>query len=187
MTHGTDPRVVRSRQRVLSAAAELVAERGTAGATIEAIAARSGVARTTIYRQWPHPATLVLDAFRGVVPDIPAPDTGTLRGDLLVLVHGLATGLQEGPAGRLLAALLDAATRDADYARLHAEEAARRHAPVLAVLERGRRRGELPPDVRLEELVDRLAGPVLQRRFVTGLALDDGFVERVVDGVLAAP
>ena len=56
----------------MSAALDLVAERGVAGATIEAISARSGVAKTTIYRQWPHQAALVLDAFHSVTPDPPA-------------------------------------------------------------------------------------------------------------------
>ena len=183
----TDPRVLRSRERVLAAALELVAERGTAGATIEAIAARSGVAKTTIYRQWPHQAALVLDAFRGVAPDPTVPDTGNLRGDLVVLVRGLSSALESGPAGVLMPALMDAAERDPDFAALHAEEALRRHRPVLAVLVRGQERGELPLDVDLHELVDRLAGPVIHRRFVSGLPLDAGFAERVVDAVLASP
>jgi hypothetical protein len=58
---------------------------------------------------------------------------------------------------------------------------------VLAVLRRGVRRGELPVDVDLDDLVDRLAGPVIHRRFVSGLPLDAGFAERVVDRVLRAP
>ena len=188
-----DPRVTRSRERVLAAAVDLVAERGAAGATIEAVAVRSGVAKTTIYRQWPHQAALVLDAFRGVAPDAPVPDTGTLRGDLVSLLGGLAAALSSGPAGSLMPALIDAAERDPDFAELHAEEARRRHQPVLAVLARGIERGELPVGVGprhvddLADLVDRLAGPVFHRRFVSGLPLDRGFVARVVDGVLGAP
>lgn len=182
-----DPRVTRSRERVMAAAVDLVVERGTAGATIEAVAARSGVAKTTIYRQWPHQAALVLDAFRRVAPDAHVPDTGALREDLLILLGGLAGALSSGPAGSLMPALIDAAERDPDLAELHAEEARRRHQPVLAVLARGLERGELPVGVRPDDLVDRLAGPVFHRRFVTGLLLDRGFVERVVDGVLGAP
>jgi AcrR family transcriptional regulator len=182
-----DPRVARSRQRTLAAALDLVAERGVAGATIEAVSARSGVARTTIYRQWPHQGRLVLDAFRSIAPDPPSPDTGTLRGDLVLLLGGLAEALRSTRAGELMPALIDASQRDPEFAQLHAQEVVRRHQPVLAVLRRGVRRGELPVDVDLDDLVDRLAGPVIHRRFVSGLPLDAGFAERVVDRVLRAP
>lgn len=182
-----DPRVARSRQRVLAAALDLLTERGIAGATIEAIAARSGVAKTTIYRQWPHQAALVLDAFRSAAPDPPATDTGSLRDDLIILLSGLAKALTSSPAGLLLPALIDAASRDTDFAILHADEARRRHQPVLAVLERACRRDELPQAVDLPELVDRLAGPVLHRRYVSGLPLHRGFIEHVVDAALQLP
>ena len=174
----------RSRQRALGAALGLVAERGIAGATIEAISARSGVAKTTIYRQWPNHAALVLDAFRSVTPDPPLPDTGSLRGDLHVLVGGLAEAFGRGRAGVLMAALIDAAQRDPKFAQVHLDESLRRRQAVLAVLARGIDRGELPRDTDREVLVDRLAGPVFHRRFITGLPLDRDFGERVVDAVL---
>ncbi len=178
--------MTRSRQRALGAALDLVAERGIAGASIEAVSARSGVAKTTVYRQWPNQAALVLDAFRSIAPDPPLPDTGTLRGDLEVLVGGFAEALGQGRAGVFMAALIDAAQRDPDFAALHAVETRRRHRPVLAVLAGGIERGELPAGTDLDALVDQLAGPVLHRRFVSGLPPDRGFGERVVDGVLRA-
>lgn len=183
----TDPRMARSRQRVLTATLELLAERGVAGATIEAIATRSGVAKTTIYRQWTHQGPLVLDAFRSAAPDPPATDTGAVRSDLILLLSGLSAGLTSGIVGMLLPSLIDAAGRDAEFATLHADEALRRHQPVLAVLQRAVERGEVPAGSDLDELVDRLAGPVFHRRFVSGLPLDRAFIEHVVDGVLRAP
>ena len=182
-----DPRVRRSRQRAVGAALDLVAERGISGASIEAISTRSGVAKTTIYRQWPNQAALVLEAFRSVTPDPPVPDTGTLHGDLLVLVGGLAEALGHGRAAVLMASLIDAAQRDPDFAQMHAQESLRRRRAVLAVLARGVGRGELANDTDVESLVDRLAGPVFHRRFVTGLPLDRDFGERVVDDVLGEP
>lgn len=176
--------MARSRERVLDAVLDLIAERGIAGASIEASSTRSGVAKTTIYRQWPNQAALVLDAFRSVTPDPPLPDTGTLRGDLQILVGGLAEALAHGRAGVLMAALIDAAQRDPAFARMHQEESLRRRQAVLAVLTRGLERGELPDGTDLDTLVDRLAGPILHRRFVTGLALDRSFGERIVDLVL---
>lgn len=181
-----DPRMSRSRQRALGAALDLIAERGIAGASIEAISARSGVAKTTIYRQWPNQATLVLDAFRSIAPDPPLPDTGTLRGDLKVLVGGFAEALGNSRAGVLMAALIDAAQRDTNLAQLHAQETLRRHQPVLVVLIRGIERNELPKGTDLDSLVDRLAGPVLHRRFISGLPLDRGFGDQLVEATLPA-
>jgi hypothetical protein len=83
-----------------------------------------------------------------------------------------------------MAALIDAAQRDPQFARVHAEESLRRRQAVLAVLARGVERGELAADTDTESLVDRLAGPVFHRRFITGLPLDRDFGERVVDAVL---
>lgn len=186
-TPAPDPRVARSRERVLGVVLDLVAERGIAGASIEAIAARSGVAKTTIYRQWPHQAALVVDAFRSIAPDPPIPDTGTLAGDLTVLLGRFAETLGRGRTGALMAALIDAAQRDPDFAHVHAQEVLRRHQPVLAVLARGRDRGELPAHVDLEELLDRLAGPIFHRRLVSGLPLDRDLAARLVVATLGAP
>ncbi|MDO8105643.1 TetR/AcrR family transcriptional regulator [Isoptericola sp. b441] len=94
----TDPRVVRSRAAVLAAATQLLATDGVAGTTIEAVAARSGVAKTTIYRHWPDQRALVRDAFGVALPMPAAPDTGTLAGDLLALATGLARALADSPA-----------------------------------------------------------------------------------------
>jgi len=187
VTRTPDPRVSRSRERALTAALDLVAERGVAGATIEAVAARSGVAKTTIYRQWPHQAALVLDAFRSIAPDPPVPDTGTLRGDLQVLLGGFALALSSGRSAVFMASLIDAAQRDPGFAKEHAQESQRRHQPVLAVLARGLERGELPEGTDLEALLDRLAGPIIHRRFISGLPLDGAFAQDVVDAVLREP
>ncbi|WP_307844638.1 TetR/AcrR family transcriptional regulator [Actinotalea solisilvae] len=184
MTAGLHPRVARSRARALTAALELLVERGIAGTTIEAVADRSGVAKTTIYRQWPGQAALVQDAFDSLLQPPDAPDTGSVRGDLLLLVGGLADALSSSPAARLMPALIDAAERDADFAELHRRQAARRHAPVLRVLERAVRRGELAKDADLGLLLDLLSGPLFYRRMVSGGPLDRAYAERVVDHVL---
>lgn len=168
----------------MAATIDLVVERGVAGATIEAVAARSGVAKTTIYRQWPHQAALVLDAFRSVAPDPDPVDTGGVRTDLLVLLRGLAGALTSGPVGALLPALIEAAGRNEDLATLHANEARRRHRLVVVVLERAVGRAEIPEGTDLDALVDLLAGPLFHRRFVSGLPLDEAFLEHVVDSAV---
>jgi AcrR family transcriptional regulator len=178
--------VLRSRAAVLDAALALLAERGIAGTTIEAVTERSGVAKTTIYRQWDSPAALVLDAFDSILQPPTDPDTGTLRGDVLDLLTGFARGLSTGPATGLMFALIDAAERDPAFAALHRREARARHAVILAVIARGIHRGELPAGTDPTEVLDLLAGPVFHRRAVSAGTVDEGFAARVVDRVLAA-
>ncbi|MFC0003813.1 TetR/AcrR family transcriptional regulator [Micromonospora siamensis] len=185
MGRATDPRVRRTRAVVIATALDLLAERGIAGTTVEAVAERSGVAKTTIYRHWDGQAALILDAFDSVRRPPVDPDTGTLRGDLLDLVTGLAAALSAGPAAGLMFALVDAAERDPEVAALHRREAEARHAVILRAVERGIGRGELPADTDPADVLDQLAGPLFYRRAVSGGALDRAFAERIVDRVLA--
>ncbi len=88
---GEDPRVVRSRAAVVEATLALVAEVGIGETTVDAIAERSGVAKTTIYRHWTGKPAIVLDALSSVMAPPADPDTGTVRDDLVVLLEGFAT------------------------------------------------------------------------------------------------
>jgi len=182
----TDPRVRRSRAAVVAATLELLTERGVAATTIEAVAERSGVAKTTIYRHWPGHAELVLDAFATLLRPPADPGTGSLRGDLIDLVAGLAHAMSAGPAAGLMLSLIDAAERDPAYADLHRREARARHAVILDVIDRGIRRGELPADTDPAEVLDLIAGPVFHRRAISQGPLDTPFATRVVDRVLRA-
>jgi len=183
---GKDPRVVRSRAAVIAATLDLLAERGITATTIEAVAERSGVARTTIYRQWEGQPALVLDAI-GSTLHIPSdPDTGTLRGDLIDLLGGLADALNSSPAAGLMPAIIDAAERDPAFAALHHREASQRHQVVLTAITRGVARGELTPSADPAEVLDMATGPVFYRRLVSSGAVDRAFTQRVVDRVLTA-
>ncbi|MFY1593158.1 TetR/AcrR family transcriptional regulator [Micromonospora sp. WMMD737] len=180
-----NPRVLRTRATVLTTVLHLLAERGIAGTTIEAVAERSGVAKTTIYRHWDDQAALVLDAFDNVRRTPDDPDTGTLCGDLVELVTGLAVALSHGPAAGLWFALIDAAERDAQLAALHHREADARHAVILQAIERGINRGELPADTSPIEVLDLLAGPIFYRRAAGG-SVDRRYAEHIVTRVLMA-
>jgi len=181
-----DPRVIRSRTAVIAATLDLLAERGITATTIEAIADRSGVAKTTIYRQWDGQPALVLDAISTTLHAPTDPDTGTLRGDLLDLLGGLADALNTSPAAGFMPALIDAAERDPAFAALHHREAAQRHQVVHTVIARGIDRGELTTDADPAEVLDMLTGPVLYRRLVSSGAVDRAFAQRIVDRVLTA-
>ena len=181
-----DPRVARSRRAVIAATLDLLAERGIAATTIEDVADRSGVAKTTIYRQWDSQPALVLDAIGTTLRTPIDPDTGTLRGDLLDLIGGLVDALNTSPAAGLMPALIDAAERDPSFAALHHREAAQRHQVVLTAIARGIDRGELTPGTDPAEVLDMVAGPVFYRRLVSSGVVNRAFARRIVDRVLTA-
>ncbi|WP_431836512.1 TetR/AcrR family transcriptional regulator [Cellulomonas sp. Y8] len=177
--------MTRSRAAVLAATTALVQERGVAGTSIEAVAQRAGVAKTTIYRQWPDQAALVRDALAGSLREHPVPDTGTVRDDLLELTRGLARALESGPAAGLMLSLLDAAERDAGFREVHRDEATARHRVVTDVVRRAVDRGDLPPGTDPATVLDLLAGPLFHRRWFGRSPLDDEFCVAVVDAALA--
>ncbi len=168
LTNSSDPRVARSRERVLESAIDLLAERGFEGASIEAISEQSGVAKTTIYRHWVDKAALVLDVIESLAREPVDPDTGSLANDLSALAGGLAHGLQSGPWAAMLPSLVDAAERDPEVARMNREFNETRHAVVKSIVTRARSRGEIRDEVSDKDIIELVAGPVFYRRLVTG-------------------
>ncbi len=112
------PRSEEARRKALAAAADLIVERGVGNLTIEEVAARSGVAKTTIYRHWPERAALILDTVRASFEHVATPDTGTLRGDLEAWFGGMVRADLSGQVGQIMPSLLDAAGRDPEIGGL---------------------------------------------------------------------
>jgi AcrR family transcriptional regulator len=182
----TDERVRRSKEAVLAATAELLTESGFSGVSVDAVAERSGVAKTTIYRHWPSRSALLLEACSkfGTKPEVP--DTGTLRGDVEALATYMARRLRTESFAKVLPSVIDAAERDPDIAAVHARLHAGFMAPLYAVLERARRRGELPRDCVAAEVVASVVGPLFYRRWFSREALDERFVRAVVERAVSS-
>jgi AcrR family transcriptional regulator len=184
----TDPRVARSRASILDACAEVLAEEGFSGVTIEAVAARSGAAKTTIYRHWDSREALMIEAFGACSgPPGPPPATGSVREDVRAVLTGLAAKLNESDWRATMCSLLDAASRDEGLARLHVATVAERRRPLTDALERGIASGELPADLDVEQAVAMIAGPLFYRAMVSREPLDAEFIGAVVAGTLPAP
>jgi AcrR family transcriptional regulator len=188
MTSVEDPRVARTREHVLAVAGDLLAEEGRTGFTVDAVAKRSGVARTTIYRHWPDLADLLFDTFRAMGdPSVPV-DTGSVRTDLKAHYGALAANFGLSCLGRSMPALLDMTRRDPALADLHQQFIAERREPSRSAVRAGILRGELPADVDVDVLLDRLAGPVFYRNLIAQRPMSaaevDGLVDDVLDGTL---
>lgn len=182
----SDPRVLRSKASILEACAGLIAEEGFSGVSIEAVSARSGAAKTTIYRHWPSREALLAEAF-GVCADadLPSPDTGALREDLRVVLGGLAGKLNEEGWCSAIGSLADAASRDPELERLHQSTLSRGRRPLTDILARAVARGDLPAGLDVEDAVALLAGPLFYRAMIARQRVGEPFVARAVDAALA--
>jgi AcrR family transcriptional regulator len=170
------------RRTVLAAAFDELAENGAAAATVAGVARRSGVHETTIYRRWVTKEKLFVEAMLSRSADeIPTPDTGSIRGDLLAVVRAVIAYVTS-PVG--LAALHVASlTVDDQLDPRHAFWAGRVKA-LRPVVERGIARGELRPDTDAGLLLETLIAPLHSRLLLTGEAVDVQLGERIVDLIL---
>ena len=172
------------RQTVLAAAFDELVANGFDGATIAGIAKRSGVHETTVYRRWATRENLLVAALLDRSADaIPAPDTGSTRGDFLALVRDVIAYMRS-PAAM---AVMRAAMLPVDDAYAGARQAfwARRLGALSPVAARGIERGDLRADIDAQLLLEMLVAPIHGRLLLSGGPIDDGFAERLVDQVLA--
>lgn len=172
------------RQTVLAAAFEELAANGFDAATVAGVAKRSGVHETTVYRRWTTRENLFTAALLERSADaIPAPDTGSTRGDLLTIVRDVIDYLCS-PGGR---AVLRAATLPVDHAYVDARQAfwAQRLDVLSPVVQRGIERGDLRPDCDVRLLLEMLVAPIHVRLLLTGEPIDDGLAERLVEVALS--
>jgi AcrR family transcriptional regulator len=173
-----------ARDRVLTAALEVLAERGLVGFNMEAIARRAGASKPTLYRRWRSPGDLLVDAMDASFRPIPPPPTSDLRKGLVELLTTFEGLLAEQRFPRLLAAFMDAAERDPKLKILHADLTEHRREPIRLLLARARERGEIAKDADIDLAVDLLGGPLFYRRFVAHCALPENYVGALVDHVL---
>jgi AcrR family transcriptional regulator len=179
-----DPRVTRTHHLVLDAASDLLAQEGYGGFTVDGVAARSGVAKTTIYRHWPTRGDLLAATMACFSDCAATPDTGSLRTDVDVLLKQLAVELAEAPWSRSMPGMLEGAERDQDLAA-HQLAIFDAHALALReVLVRGQARGELRADADLEVAFAALAGPLFFRRLVLRRRTTSHQVDELIDQVL---
>ncbi|HEY4376682.1 MAG TPA: TetR/AcrR family transcriptional regulator [Acidimicrobiales bacterium] len=177
------PRDPEAGRNILEATMTELAEHGFGGLTIEAVAHRAGVSKATIYRRWPSKAALVLDAASSLVPQPALEDTGSLHDDLVTTFSASYLDLEK-PYGNLMGALIAEAMVNDDVRTLIGEYSRTRRSSTLVLVERAVERGELPPSVDADLLLELVAGALLYRKVVSGLELDRAFIEQAVEVAL---
>jgi AcrR family transcriptional regulator len=175
-------RSARVREAVLDATLSLMVEQEPL--SIARIAARAGVHESSIYRRWGTREALVIDAVGSrLSAEIPLPDTGTLRGDLVILLQR-NIDFQLSPLGRQLmrAAAIDANGADIDVRR---DYWPKRFERIGVMFERAIARGEIPPGADTTLVAELLIAPFHFRALVSHAPFDDNLAERLTNFVLS--
>ncbi len=181
------PRSQEADRAILTAARDLLAERGLAAMSIEEVAARAGVGKATIYRRWPSKGLLALDAFvASFREEQPLPDTGSLRDDLLAALHAWVRAVTQTAMGPMLTGLIAEAQHDPELRgawRDRVLEPLRTQHRIM--LDRAIARGEITASVDQDVVLDLFFGAAEHRLLLGHLPITGEFIAEVVDTILA--
>ncbi len=179
------PRCPATHQAILDAANNLLDEVGFANMSLEAIAARAGVGKATIYRRWPNKASVVMDAFLAATSkEIPFPNTASAREDIRRQMRSVVKVLN-GPRGQTIATLIGVVQADNELAEaFRTRFVAVRREQAKDVLKRGIANGEFKPEMDLESVLDCLYGPLYFRLLIGHEKASTKYADQLVDLVL---
>lgn len=182
------PPSTRAHEAILEATRELLVAGGVHGLTVEGVAARAGVAKTTIYRRYRSKDELALAVLVDMVEHVASvPDLGDTRAELVGFVDRAVKILRSTLMGRVMQGLVSDLATDPELARAFRERVvALRVAELQRLIERGIERGDLRPDADYQLVNELLFGPVYYRLLLSGAPLDDNLAERIVSSVLPA-
>ncbi|HEX9982848.1 MAG TPA: TetR/AcrR family transcriptional regulator [Thermoanaerobaculia bacterium] len=178
------PRREGTDQEILTISLAMLREKGYRDLTVDAIAERAGVAKTTVYRRWPSKGALVAFAVAPLAAAAAAPpDSGSLEADLTTLLTS-TRDLLAGELGPIAAELIAESQHDPELIEIVRSIIAPRRQLFRAVLERGVSRGEMPGNQDLELVTDLLVGPLWARLLVSHMTTSGDLPALIVRSVL---
>jgi AcrR family transcriptional regulator len=179
------PRSERADRAILDAALELFSEAGTAGVCMEAVAARAGVGKATIYRRWPGKEDLLLDALTSLKSPLPEPRGESVREDLVAIVRVMCQDAADPTWSRRYTLLLGEGEKYPKVMRRYKETVVEPRRDVIrSVLRRGITTGELRQDADIEAAVLMISGSVLAVQTREPGWLTPDFPARLADAML---
>jgi AcrR family transcriptional regulator len=157
-----DPRIARSRQRLLAAATDLLVEAGPRAVTVDAVSERSGVAKSTLYRHWDSRQALLVDVMRSNMPQPVEPDPSLgFEAALRALVTSVATTLSDPEWARIFPAMVSLRLTMPELQELSDSDNEGKLAVLSRVLRLGVDEGALPADIDARLVAHVLIGPVV--------------------------
>ncbi len=174
----------RDRPKILAATMALLENKGYSGVSMEAIAKETGVSKVTIYRWWPNRASVVMDAFLEFnAMNLPYASVGTTR----EIVRGQVSRVSKffaGVGGEMMRGLMANCQTDPELASVFREDfIVPRRSAGTAVIRKGIESEELRPDLDVEATLDALYAPLYYRLLTGHGAIDEEFLDALVDAV----
>lgn len=170
------------RETVLAATIDAIADGGFANLSIDDVARRAGVHKTTVYRRWETREALVLAALLERSADrVVVPNTGSFAGDLHALLSAVVANITSRIGRAVLLTLSAEGPHSAELDRLRREFWATRFELTAVIVDRAVERGELPPSTDAKRVIELAIAPLYLRALVTGDPIDAAFVRTIVE------
>ena len=185
------PRDSRADRAILDAALQSFIDDGYEGMSMESVAARAGVAKTTIYRRWPSKKELIVAAMDTLFEDLRLPETGDVRADLTSVVHQAHRFITETKAGEVLPRMVVELASGTPLGRTYFEKVmAPRLQAIVGALEAAKERGELRTDLDDHLALASIIGSMMFLRVTRTLPetledLPDRLVTQLIEGMRA--
>jgi AcrR family transcriptional regulator len=171
----------------MQAAIDELTERGYADTTVERVAARAGIAKTTIYRRWRSLDGLLADLMaERAAQQIPVPDEGDLGSDLRALARSVVAGVRQPAIRAALASIVAAAVQDRAARDVLSRFLDGRVAAMTAIIDRGVLRGELPPGTDAAAVIRTVTALIYYRLFIAGEPATPDVADAAADIAAAA-
>jgi AcrR family transcriptional regulator len=175
-----------ARAKMILATQELLMLHGIEALTIDEVARRSGVAKTTIYRHFGSVDELLLASVGDMIEEIEPPDTGSFRNDLREVI-GSFMRIAHTPAVRqLFVSMLSRAIDDREFAELYRDLKEQRHSPLRVAIQRGMARGEVDPNIDIELALQFVQGPFVAKRVIENEELNERDIDALIELVTRA-
>ena len=170
----------------MDAGLEILLTEGVGAVTGDEVARRSGVAKSTLYRHFGSTDVLVFAVVEDSVSTSPAPDTGTLRGDLEA-VHRRYLDIAAAPQNReLFAWMVSKALESPEYRELFHRARVQPQGPTLLALQRAIARGEIAAEIDLDMAMHVIQGPLISQRIVDNREVTNQDLDRLLDMTMQA-
>ena len=180
-------RTARVRESVLAALLDALAETRYRDLTVEQVAQRAKVAKTTVYRRWGSVEGLILDLMRDqTARRVPTPDTGDLDADLRLLARGILAIYRDPAVNTLISSVVSAAVHHPEARETLSEFFISRITDTAIIAERAVQRGDLPAGTDTVEVIRMLGAPFYYRMFITGEPVDEALADRAAAAAAAA-
>ncbi|MEN9644665.1 MAG: hypothetical protein RL238_1334 [Actinomycetota bacterium] len=180
------PRSDAARTTMIDTARSIIVRDGVHQCTVDEVARRSGIAKTTIYRHFGGSDALVLAALDGMVKAMEPPDTGSLRGDLWEIQRRYLRVADDPRLRELYAWMLHRSMQDPVFAADFRAVRVQPKGSTVVALQRAIARSEVPPTIDIELAMHLIQGPFASKRIFENERLDDDEFDTLIDAIVAA-